>query len=420
MKRLAYVFVVLALLSLALVAFAGPQAIEEPVEEETKEPVTITYIDWEAYEVEVLDEIFAAYSEENPHVSFEVMHQANEYTSVLQTRVASGQIPDIFIASAGSMLDEYAEYAYDWAGDPILDIFLPDAVATSTYPDGRVLSLPYQMNNIAIVYNKQVFADNGITELPKTINELEEVCKTLAANDQTCFGIGYNMWWILAQLYQMWFSQIDANPVVASQMISDGEVKLADMEWMDDMFKFIDISIKYGYSKPFETGWEEAETMTANGETAMMTMGDWAEAYFLGVNPEVELGFLPVPLSIDEEKPVIAYGVGIQYILHKDSPNFDEAKKFLEYFFESDIIASYIVETRSIMHTVKNDKEMTGMLVNDGAMWIDEGLGVPWQFGYWPSGFAEKFHEIIQSYILGDITQAEAVEMMDASWQELK
>ena len=52
-----------------------------------------------------------------------------------------------------------------------------------TYEDGTVTALPFGGGVIGIVYNKKLFEDNGIKELPRTTKELSVVCNQLARNN---------------------------------------------------------------------------------------------------------------------------------------------------------------------------------------------------------------------------------------------
>ena len=395
---------------------------EEAVEEETtsSEKITITYMDFNIYAIEDFDKIFTSYTEENPNVEFEFSHTANDYASVLQTRVSSGQVPDIFVVSTGTEANQYiGDYAYDFTGDAILDLFKPASLLPGTTIDGRVMSLPREFSNHAFIYNKKLFNQAGITELPKTIDELEAVCETLQDAGITPFGIGYKEWWVWAQMYSAWLTHIDPNPNVLIEKISSGDTKFADMEFMEDLFKVVDLTIKYGVAKPLEIGWDQSENMIANDEVAIIHMGDWAEAYLKEANPDIEMGFFPITTGNGPQDAILMAGVPVQMILYKDSPNLEEAKKFLEYMLASDIGIDWVADKYGSISAVISDVEVSGTLANDASKWIDEGYSKPWNFILWPAGFPEKFGEVMQSYVLGESTMEEIVEVLDNSWVEL-
>uniref|UniRef100_UPI0038F62985 extracellular solute-binding protein n=1 Tax=Streptomyces galilaeus TaxID=33899 RepID=UPI0038F62985 len=82
-------------------------------------------------------------------------------------------------------------------GQPIDDLFnasdikdklMDAAVAQATYND-HVYAVPYQNVSLAgIFYNKEIFEKYGLSE-PKTLGDLENICKTLKDNGITPFAL---------------------------------------------------------------------------------------------------------------------------------------------------------------------------------------------------------------------------------------
>ena len=73
---------------------------------------------------------------------------------------------------------------------------MTDAVrANMTSSDGKVLGLPVKGNLFALIYNKKLFADAGITEVPKTTAQLNDAITKLDAKGITPFANAYKEWW---------------------------------------------------------------------------------------------------------------------------------------------------------------------------------------------------------------------------------
>ena len=80
-----------------------------------EENVTLNVFDAHAYGLEEYDEMVKAFEESHPGVTVDVQHAANDYDTLLQSRVNSGDTPDVFDAEAGTKAKMYYDYAYDWA-----------------------------------------------------------------------------------------------------------------------------------------------------------------------------------------------------------------------------------------------------------------------------------------------------------------
>lgn len=58
--------------------------------------------DAHAYGLEEYDEMVKAFEKSHPGVTVDVQHAANDYDTLLQSRVNSGDTPDVFDAEAGT------------------------------------------------------------------------------------------------------------------------------------------------------------------------------------------------------------------------------------------------------------------------------------------------------------------------------
>lgn len=103
-----------------------------------------------------------------------------DYRSVLTSKINSGDTPDIFMSSAYADNSTYKDYVYDLAGEDFIKNISPSALQGATV-DGKVLGYPFLVQTHSFIYNKKVFADLGITTLPRTLAEFEAVSKKIAA-----------------------------------------------------------------------------------------------------------------------------------------------------------------------------------------------------------------------------------------------
>lgn len=160
--------------------------------------VTLQVFDAHAYGLDEYAEMAKKFEEEHPGVKIEVQHAANDSNTLLQSRINSGDIPDVFDVESGTSAQKYYEYAYDWSDDKeVLDKFKETALETGKDADGKIMSLPWTYENMGLIYNKDLFEKAGITELPATMDELEAACEKLDAEGITAFALPAKETWVL-------------------------------------------------------------------------------------------------------------------------------------------------------------------------------------------------------------------------------
>ncbi len=387
---------------------------------EKVEDVTVTVLTAMAYGLERFDELVANYESENPGVTIEVQHAPNDYYTVAKARVNSGDVPDIMTAQSGSYVADFYDFAYDYTGDPVLDKFNQTAIDISMNTDGKVLSLPESYQSMAFIYNKTLFAQAGIDTLPTTLDELEEVCVKLEANGILPFGNGSKEAWVLAHIASHFVSTIDDDPNVIAEKISSGEIDFSSMDdYKKNITRLLDMMVDYGPEKPLEIDWELSENMLANGDAAMIHMGDWAESIIVGFNPDIEMGYLPLPVSDNPDEAVVISGISWQYVLHKDSNNLDASKKFLEYMLTSEDAQDWFTQTLGAVPAAKTTLDPIGMLATESKQYIDGGLTKPFNHNAWPAGYNMEMGALLQGYMAG-VTDADAtLEAITAGWLDL-
>lgn len=382
---------------------------------EAGEQIVLTVFDAHAYGLDEYAQMAAEFEAENPNVRIEVQHAATDSVTLLNARVNSGTIPDVFDVQVGSSAQGYYEYAYDWSNDAdVLALFYDDAVKTGTDASGRVLSLPWTYENMGLIYNKDVFEKAGITKLPQTMSELEAACELIQATGVTPFAIAAKEPWVLNHVstHFLMVKPLDAAGTV--QALKDGQYTFATLPNFMNLFKFLDLSIKYGPAKPLEMDWETCENLLANGQAAIIHMGDWCQATLDTFNPDARVGFMPFPVSENPEDVNLLSNISWTYIVHKDSKNLDMAKKYLLYILTSQTGIEWATATVGAAAGARNDLPIKGELANDAAAYIGRGEVNAWIHTLMPVGWGENVGPLYQAYMLGEMSAEEVCEEMAA------
>ena len=379
--------------------------------------IVLKVFDAHAYGLDEYAEMVEAFEKDHPGVTIEVQHAANDSNTLLQSRVNSGDVPDVFDVESGTSAKAYYEYAYDWTNDTdVTDLFNADALETGRDDDGKIKSLPWTYENMGILYNKDCFETAGITELPTTIDELEEACKKLEAAGIAAFAIPAKETWVLGQLATHFMMDKSLDAGGTADALKSGEKQFADLPNWQNLFKFLDLSVTYGPDKPLEIDWETSENMLANGEAAMIHMGDWCQSTLDSFNPDANLAFLPCPVGSSADDCTLLSSCNWTYLVNKDSENLELAKEYLVYILTSDMGQYWMCEGVGNVPGVKTDKEVAGRLANDAKTYIAEQKTNGWIHTIAPTSYNETCGPYLQAYMLGEMSADEVTQLFQEFW----
>jgi glucose/mannose transport system substrate-binding protein len=331
-KRLWYVVMATLMVASMLLAACGPRA------EPTEAPPTAGQLEifswWTAGgEAEGLNAMYEIFEGKNPDV--EIINATvaggagSDAKAVLATRMQGGDPPDSFQVHAGhELIDSWAKagkmepVTFIFEENNWLDSYPPGVIEVLSH-EGEIWSVPVNIHRSNVLwYNKQVFADQGLTP-PTSFDEFFAVADALQAAGVTPLALGDNGIWAATHLFEtvllgvmgpakyrgLWDGTTDWN---------GAEVKTA-LETYARMMEYVN-------EDHAALSWDQAAQLVADGDAAMNIMGDWTEGYFKSIElaPDVEFGWAPSP------------GTGGSFIMLSDSfglpkgaPNRDNAIAWL-------------------------------------------------------------------------------------------
>ncbi|WP_078378730.1 extracellular solute-binding protein [Sutcliffiella halmapala] len=130
------------------------------------------------------------FQEVYPNISVKTVGiEWGDMSNKVKLAVSSGAVPDMSHAHAFAMgaqglaepLDDLWE---EWGEE---DQFLPGGIEDTVW-QGVKYGMPIDINTTIYLYNKKLFEENGISEAPKTLDELVEVSKKLTEKDGSRYG----------------------------------------------------------------------------------------------------------------------------------------------------------------------------------------------------------------------------------------
>src|SRR5690606_270845 len=202
------------------------------------EQVTIRLFQFKVEIAEQLTQLIEEYEAEHPNVNIEIetVGGGADYGAALKAKFNSNDKPDIFNNGGFAELDLWIEHLEDLSDEPWVEHLVEAAKAPMT-KDGKLYGMPVNLEGYGFIYNKDMFEQAGITELPKTIEELEAAAEKLQAAGFTPFINGYAEWWVLGNHFVNipFAQQDDADAFIAG--LYDGTAKITGndkfLQWTD-------------------------------------------------------------------------------------------------------------------------------------------------------------------------------------------
>lgn len=421
MLRKKGMFALTSLLLVSLVA-AGCGGDKESGSADGKK--TIKIFQYKVEIAEAYDRLIAEYEKEHPDINIEIetVGGGSDYGAALKTKFAGTEHPDIFNVGGYRELDTWIDSLEDLSNEP----WVSDVIDVAKEPmtkDGKLYGQPLGLEGYGFIYNKDLFKQAGITELPKTLSELQAAAQKLQDAGIIPFSNGYQEWWVLGNHNVNVPFANQADPVAFIQGLNEGTEKIPGNPVFQDWIKLLDLTLQYSNKNPLTTDYNTQVTTFATGEAAMMQQGNWTQVQIDGINPDLNLGILPMPIGEDAEaSDKLLVGVPNFYVVNKESDVKEEAKDFLEWLVTSETGIRYMTEEFKFIPAFKSitaDSEALGDLAADLMKYSDEDKVLSWNFNRFPEGVPQEFGSVMQAYIAKP-DPVKLLEDMQKSWDSLK
>ncbi|MET0933740.1 MAG: extracellular solute-binding protein [Mycetocola sp.] len=215
----------------------------------------------------------------------------------------------------------------------------------STYP-GRTSVLPYSVAAASVIYNVQIFEDNGI-EIPTTWSELIDACETLQAAGITPIYSTFADPWTIAQgLFDYtaggsvdtadFFEQMNE---LGTEVGPDSPVSFQKdfKEPVEQMMELAAFSNEDAESRAYGDG----NVAFAKGEAAMLMQGPWALGEIAKTDPDLELGTFPLPATDDPDDLKVRVNLDLALWVPEIGDDKESARKFVSFLMQQDVMDEY-------------------------------------------------------------------------------
>ncbi len=403
----------------------------------------------------VWDEILANYQEVSGVEVIMENFENSEFRTWVTTQYAANNAPDVMDMNyswawddytKGYLLnlDDYMDQSNPYNGDTTLRDTMSDILMLQAKnPDnGSIPGLPSRVLGVKIIYNKQMFDDAGITELPATYDELIDCCKKLQDKGYVPFGFAnakvndaHMNWWLHNFVCQMDKDVRDQMDLSGDGFVTKNELVAATDQGLID-FSQAPYSDGIALLKDFSQYWNSDFNSTdqtgvvdlwLSGKVAMTTVGSFqanliAELEGLGF----EYGLMPLPILTENNyanvtgkslnnggRVVDVYAV----VKNEDPVKQAAAIDFVNYMLSPDALQKLMDEFMVIppLKDMEMSDALRGWLTTD----TEDVLRANY-FGYATSKEFTDFQVLMsQVYLTGDMTLEEYTKELNDEWKTM-
>lgn len=308
----------------------------------------ITMVQYKPEAVEAFDEMAERFNESQDEIHLEI-ESPNDAMTVLKTRFIRNDYPDIIgiggdinysnFLDAGMFMDVSD---FDGVSD-IKQAYMDIVDELEFIPEDGVHALPYVANCGGILYNRDMFEENG-WKIPTTWTELMSLCETIKSSGKNPFYFGFkDTWTCLAPWNALAVGLTDAD--VCSQ-VNSGETTFSDA--YSEVAEKMKELVAYGESNPYAYSYNDACTAFARGESAMFAIGSYAVPQIQSVNPDINIDSFTFPANEDANDNVLNSGVDLLFAVMNTCKNKEAAYKVLDFMYQDDTIQIYLDNQNAI------------------------------------------------------------------------
>jgi len=367
----------------------GPAATEpEVTEPAAAEPVTLSLLgaqnENDALMIEALTE---AYTALHPNVTFEIEVAAgggSEVDNLVKTRLATGEMNDIFYYNSGSLLQALnpSDVLVDLSQEPFMANIADSFKPTVSQGDG-IFGVPVGFAAAGgVLYNKKVYEQLGLS-VPKTWDEF-------AANNEVIKAAGIPP--VLQTYGDTWTSQLFV--LADNYNVAQTHPSFAE-DYTNNKAKYAEIpEAMAGFAhlqEGFEKGWYVDDFATARFEAGLKLLADGEVAQYpmlTQVMPTVatnwpdkvnDVGFFAMP-GTDAAKNGATVWMPLAFYIPQTTSNIDVAKDFFAFVASTagtDAISAKITLAGPYLINGATLPDDVLPFVNDLNGYIDSGNAYP-------------------------------------------
>ena len=353
-----------------------------------------------------------AFNETHDNIHLTI-NSPNDAAAILRTRFIREDYPDI-VGIGGDI--EYSYYVdaqiladvSDYKGlSDIKQVYRDIDESLELVPTDGTFAVPYMANAAGILYNKNLFEQNG-WKIPTNWNELITLCEEIKKTDILPFYFGFkDTWSCLAPWNAIAVGLTETDTV---KKVNKGETTFTK-EYAETAEKYLNL-LQYGPDSPFAYSYNDACTAFARGESAMYPIGSYAVPQILSVNPDMNIDSFVMPASDSSDCNTLNSGIDLQFCITEACENKEAAYEVLDFLFADENIQAY-ADAQNAIPCKEGDFKLASML--DGMKeYIEAGKMADFHDHYYPTEMSAD--ALLQTFLIEKDVNG-FLKTFDKNWQ---
>jgi raffinose/stachyose/melibiose transport system substrate-binding protein len=390
--------------------------------------------------VKAINQIDSEFQKKYPNITVKLQTAANvngPYETLLQQSVNSGTADIVtsnfpLLPLPSQLTSQNTTPVQLWItkgafaplnGQSFLSDYTPAAQQAETY-QGKTYGLVSGAYQEGVFYNKQIFARYHLS-VPTTFSQFLSVCQTLKSHGvaplYTALGqVGpiYLQFIYYEMMTDLWYPSAPGGNLATALM--NGTAKWTDPAFIQGMTEEKQIA---PYLEPNYTGvpWQSMQGGDfAAGKYAMELDGSWDLSSLHQANPNLQLGYFPLPFSNTASDNQAYAQNDLTYYVLNSSQNKTAAMKWLSFFSSPQIYAQYVNITG--ISSSQNSGAFTGFAAQVMGSWFGKGVlqdvlypALSPSNGYYDQ--AANWADLQLSVMQGKMTAAQAAATYQKDWK---
>lgn len=258
-----------------------------------------------------MDAMVSAFNAEYPNITVE-MEAITDYAEDSLLRLSTGDWGDVMFIPA---VDKVELGEYFMPLDTLDNLSQSLNFVDQWEYEGICYGIPYMANAQGVLYNKAVFEQAGITELPKTPTEFLADLQLIKDNtDAIPLYTNYAAGWTMGAWDAYVGIVANGDDTYQNQKFVHTDAPFADPgddTGIYNLYRILYDAVANGLTEDdyTTTDWEGCKGMLNRGEIGTMVLGSWAFAQMqaAGDTPE-NVGYMPFPMTVGGTQYVAAGG----------------------------------------------------------------------------------------------------------------
>lgn len=369
---------------------------------------------------EAFEEVTEKFEAENEDIDVELLIGASGFEELMKTKMAANDLPDLW-TTHGWSVNRYSEYLR-----PLNDRAWASSVSEQIKPvitdkENNFFVLPVDMDIAGIAYNKDVLDQAGVNvDDIKTWNDFMSACDKVKSSGVSPIHVGGKETWTVGNI----FEYIAPPILITDENNYQGDaLKDGTFDWSNwnTVVKMLDDMNKKEYFNVDKVSSTYADTSKAlaQGQAAFSFVGSQAISEAWKFNPDVNLGFIPVPSYYEGDNPTLIAGEKMAIGVWKDTKYEEEVLRYLDFLAKPENI-SILASANIAPAGLTNATSDLGKLSDFYEKYKDIETVPYFDREYLPSGMWETLCSTGTGILTNQLTLEQAVEQAKSNYERLK